>query len=117
MWGLGLAIRWIAKPIRLGLSHERIQSMTTPELTFLENPPALAVGSDGSEPPDGPGSLLYILEHKYRIPKPDAILIVDEVVLSFFKCSSRIENVRAWLVAAACNGARHYHRQRTTSAC
>ena len=88
------------------------------EFDFLENPPALAMGSDGSsEPPDGMDSLLLdLLVRKACIPRAGAVLLLEEVMLLYFRVSMRIENPRGWLVAATCNAARQYHATHPDSA-
>lgn len=54
--------------------------------------------------------LLYVACRKFRIPDPDAENLIQEVFLSFLQTGTKIENVRAWLVAAMCNASRHYWR-------
>lgn len=54
--------------------------------------------------------LLSVACRKFRVPEPDAEALLQEVFLSFLQAGSRIDNVRAWLVAAMCNASRHYHR-------
>jgi hypothetical protein len=95
--------------------------MASQGITFLENPPVLAVAG-GIEPPDGGGEppdrpelnalLLYITKQKYRIPEADAREILNEVVCSFMLNAGSVKNARAWMVAATCNASRHYCRER-----
>jgi hypothetical protein len=89
--------------------------MASRGITFLENPPLLAVTAGGSEPPDGPelpDLLRYIMENKFRIPEADAREILNDVMCSFVLNAGSVKNARAWMVAATCNASRHYWRQR-----
>ncbi len=54
--------------------------------------------------------LLSVACRKFRVPDADAENLLQEVFLSFLQTGTRIENVRAWLVAAICNASRHYWR-------
>lgn len=54
--------------------------------------------------------LLYVACRKFRIPDSDAENLIQEVFLSFLQTGTKIDNVRAWLVAAMCNASRHYWR-------
>lgn len=54
--------------------------------------------------------LLYVACRKFRIPDTDAENLIQEVFLSFLQTGTRIDNIRAWLVAAMCNASRHYWR-------
>lgn len=54
--------------------------------------------------------LLYVACRKFRVPDSDAENLIQEVFLSFMQTGTKIENVRAWLVAAMCNASRHYWR-------
>jgi RNA polymerase sigma factor (sigma-70 family) len=54
--------------------------------------------------------LLWVACRKFRIPDCDAENLIQEVFLSFLQTGTKIENVRAWLVAAMCNASRHYWR-------
>lgn len=54
--------------------------------------------------------LLYVACRKFRIPDCDAESLIQEVFLSFLQTGTKIENIRAWLVAAICNASRHYWR-------
>lgn len=54
--------------------------------------------------------LLYVACRKFRIPDCDAENLIQEVFLSFLQTATKIDNVRAWLVAAMCNASRHYWR-------
>lgn len=56
--------------------------------------------------------LVVLVCRKFRVPEDDALGLVHEVFLSFLRCRRDIENQRAWLIAAACNAARGYWRQR-----
>lgn len=54
--------------------------------------------------------LLYVACRKFRIPDCDAENLIQDVFLSFLQTGTKIDNVRAWLVAAMCNASRHYWR-------
>ncbi|MEA2329176.1 MAG: hypothetical protein QOE68_4135 [Thermoanaerobaculia bacterium] len=54
--------------------------------------------------------LLYVACRKFRVAEVDAENLIQEVFLSFLQTCTRIENVRAWLVAAMCNASRHHWR-------
>lgn len=54
--------------------------------------------------------LLYVASRKFRIPESDSENLIQEVFLSFLQTGTKIDNVRAWLVAAMCNASRHYWR-------
>lgn len=54
--------------------------------------------------------LLYVACRKFRIPDCDAENLIQEVFLSYLQTGTKIENIRAWLVAAMCNASRHYWR-------
>jgi RNA polymerase sigma factor (sigma-70 family) len=54
--------------------------------------------------------LLYVACRKFRIPDSDAENLIQEVFLSYLQTGTKIENIRAWLVAAMCNASRHYWR-------
>ena len=59
--------------------------------------------------------LLSVACRKFRVPESDAEGVLQEVFLSFLQTGTRIENVRAWLVAAICNASRHYWRSQGRS--
>ena len=54
--------------------------------------------------------LLFVGCRKFQIDQGEAENLVQEVFLSFLQTQTRIENVRAWLVAAMCNASRHHWR-------
>src|SRR4028119_399154 len=54
--------------------------------------------------------LLYVACRKFRIPDTDAESLIQEVFLSYLQTGTKIENIRAWLVAAMCNASQHYWR-------
>jgi RNA polymerase sigma factor (sigma-70 family) len=54
--------------------------------------------------------LQYVACRKFRIPECDAENLIQEVFLSYLQTGTKIENIRAWLVAAMCNASRHYWR-------
>lgn len=58
------------------------------------------------------GFLVALVCQKFRVPDDDALGLIHEVFLSFLRCRRDIVHQRAWLVAAACNAARGYWRQR-----
>jgi|SRR5882724_11986708 len=54
--------------------------------------------------------LLSIGTNKFRVPEPEAEALIQEVFLSLMTTTTRVENVKAWLIAAMCNASRHYWR-------
>ena len=54
--------------------------------------------------------LLHIACRKFRVGEPDAESLLQEVFLSFMTTTTKVENIKAWLVAAMCNASRHYWR-------
>lgn len=54
--------------------------------------------------------LLFVACRKFRIPEIDAENLIQDVFLSFIQTGTKVENIRAWLVAAMCNASRHYWR-------
>ncbi|HEY2829104.1 MAG TPA: sigma-70 family RNA polymerase sigma factor [Thermoanaerobaculia bacterium] len=54
--------------------------------------------------------LLFIASRKFHIADGEAENLIQEVFLSFLQTCTRIDNVRAWLVAAMCNASRHFWR-------
>ena len=54
--------------------------------------------------------LLAVACRKFRVPEGDAEGLLQEVFVSYLQTGVKIENVRAWLVAAICNASRHYWR-------
>jgi RNA polymerase sigma factor (sigma-70 family) len=54
--------------------------------------------------------LLFVACRKFRIPDCDAENLIQDVFLSYLQTGTKIDNVRAWLVAAMCNASRHYWR-------
>src|SRR5205809_361096 len=54
--------------------------------------------------------LLFVACRKFQIDQSESENLVQEVFLSFLQTQTRIENVRAWLVAAMCNASRHLWR-------
>src|SRR5207253_4996733 len=56
--------------------------------------------------------LHYVAAVKFRIPDADAEALVHEAMISLLTTRDTIVNVRAWLIAAVCNGSRHYWRCR-----
>ena len=72
----------------------------------------------GGEPPLDVGDLyilhrpllLHIACRKFRIGETEAESLLQEVFVSFMTTTTKVENVKAWLVAAMCNASRHYWR-------
>lgn len=56
--------------------------------------------------------LFFVACRKFRVDEADAENLIQEVFLSLLQTCTRIENVRAWLVAAMCNASRYYWRVR-----
>lgn len=54
--------------------------------------------------------LMHIGARKFRIPESEAEPLIQEVFVSYMMTTTRVQNVRAWLVAAMCNASRHYWR-------
>jgi RNA polymerase sigma factor (sigma-70 family) len=59
--------------------------------------------------------LLFVACRKFRIADGEAENLIQEVFLSFLQTGTRIDNVRAWLVAAMCNASRHFWRNQGRS--
>jgi len=55
---------------------------------------------------------MYVAAVKFRVPDADAEALVHEAMVALLTTRDGIVNVRAWLVAAVCNGSRHYWRCR-----
>ncbi|MEA2239555.1 MAG: hypothetical protein QOC81_4279 [Thermoanaerobaculia bacterium] len=83
-------------------------------------PPTALPGSP--PPPDEPAPdigelyvrhrtlLMHIGSRKFRIPESEAESLIQEVFLSFMTTTTKISNIKSWLVAAMCNASRHYWR-------
>ena len=54
--------------------------------------------------------LLHVACRKFRVPDSDAENLMQEVFLAYMQSEARVENTKAWLVAAMCNASRHYWR-------
>jgi RNA polymerase sigma factor (sigma-70 family) len=54
--------------------------------------------------------LLHVACRKFRVPDADAENLMQEVFLAYMQSEARVENTKAWLVAAMCNASRHYWR-------
>jgi RNA polymerase sigma factor, sigma-70 family len=54
--------------------------------------------------------LLHIGSRKFHVPESDAEALIQEIFLSLMNTITKVENVRAWLIAAMCNASRHYWR-------
>jgi len=79
--------------------------------------PAIPAQASGGESPDigelyvqHRPLLLHIACRKFRVGENDAESLLQEVFLSFMTTTTKVENVKAWLVAAMCNASRHYWR-------
>ncbi len=57
--------------------------------------------------------LLFVAARKFNVPEEDCESIIQDAFLAFLETMAVIENPRAWLVAAVCNGSRHYWRTRS----
>ena len=57
--------------------------------------------------------LLHVACRKFRVPDSDAENLMQEVFLAYMQSESRVENTKAWLVAAMCNASRHDWRQQS----
>jgi RNA polymerase sigma factor (sigma-70 family) len=51
-----------------------------------------------------------VVIRKFRVPVDGADQLIDEVIDSYLGSQQRVENEKAWLVAALCNACRHYWR-------
>lgn len=86
-------------------------------------PPAERVDASVAEPSPDIGDLyvqhrsllVHIACRKFRVPEPDAESLMQEVFVSLMTTTTKVENVRAWLVAAMCNASRHYWRGQSRS--
>src|SRR6266699_7243314 len=54
--------------------------------------------------------LLHVACRKFRVPDSAAENLMQEVFLSYMQTEAKVENTKAWLVAAMCNASRHYWR-------
>jgi RNA polymerase sigma factor (sigma-70 family) len=95
--------------------------VTVYELEVMESSAGPAVAPLPVEPPRPMPDIgdLYIehrplLPHiacrKFRIGETEAESLLQEVFVSFMTTTTKVENVKAWLVAAMCNASRHYWR-------
>jgi RNA polymerase sigma factor (sigma-70 family) len=57
--------------------------------------------------------LLHVACRKFRVPESDGENLMQEVFLAYMQADGRVENTKAWLVAAMCNASRHYWRQQS----
>jgi len=84
------------------------------------NPGVPEVGMDGSalgQPPDVGvlyeqyrDLLMHVACRKFRVPEADGENLMQEVFLAYMQTEAKVENTKAWLVAAMCNASRHYWR-------
>jgi RNA polymerase sigma factor (sigma-70 family) len=58
------------------------------------------------------GLLLYVAARKFHVPAMDCEALVHEALMALLQACVRIENPKAWLVAAVCNASRAYWRTR-----
>src|SRR5258708_24603275 len=54
--------------------------------------------------------LLHVACRKFRVPDSDAENLMQEVFLAYMQTEAKVENTKAWLVAAMCNASRHFWR-------
>lgn len=54
--------------------------------------------------------LHYVGARKFSVPDEAVDTLINEVFLTYMQTGTRIEDVRAWFVAAMCNACRHYWR-------
>jgi RNA polymerase sigma factor (sigma-70 family) len=57
--------------------------------------------------------LLFVAARKFRVPEEECESILQDAFLALLETLALVENPRAWLVAAVCNGSRHYWRTRS----
>jgi RNA polymerase sigma factor (sigma-70 family) len=93
-----------------GRSGKPPQPPRTPAPAQPPHPPSSAADDVATLYVDHRNLLLFIACRKFRIPDSDAENLIQEVFLSFLQNSTKIDNIRAWLVAAMCNASRHYWR-------
>lgn len=55
--------------------------------------------------------LWYVATVKFRVPAPDAEEILQAAAISLITVGTQVVDARAWLIAAVCNGCRHYWRR------
>ena len=101
------------------LDFDVVESTSASVATFAESGTFASLPVPPSEPqPDEIGDLyilhrpllLHIACRKFRIGENEAESLLQEVFLSFMTTTTKVENVKAWLVAAMCNASRHYWR-------
>ena len=88
------------------------------DLDVVETAPPVPVHTGAGEEPPDVGELyishrpllLHIACRKFRIGEAEAESLLQEVFLSFMTTTTKVENIKAWLVAAMCNASRHYWR-------
>jgi RNA polymerase sigma factor (sigma-70 family) len=54
--------------------------------------------------------LLHVACRKFSVPDSDAENLMQEVFLAYMQTEARVEDTKAWLVAAMCNASRYYWR-------
>ncbi|HKR67089.1 MAG TPA: sigma-70 family RNA polymerase sigma factor [Thermoanaerobaculia bacterium] len=91
-----------------GEKPPRAQAETAP--AGVPHPPSSAADEVETLYVEHRSLLLFVACRKFRIPDCDAENLIQEVFLSFLQNSTKIDNIRAWLVAAMCNASRHYWR-------
>lgn len=93
-----------------GRARSEKKSQTQPRSNEPAPPPSTAADDVEALYIEHRTLLLYVACRKFRIPDSDAENLIQEVFLSFLQTGTKIDNVRAWLVAAMCNASRHYWR-------
>lgn len=78
---------------------------------MLDAPAAPAEGQDiGATYEEYRELLLHVACRKFRVPETEAENLMQEVFLAFLQNDAKVEDTKAWLVAAMCNASRHYWR-------
>ncbi len=54
--------------------------------------------------------LLHVACRKFFVPESEAENLMQEVFLAFLENDEKVDDAKAWLVAAMCNASRHYWR-------
>lgn len=78
---------------------------------MLETPvPSDRAGDIGATYEEYRELLLHVACRKFGVPEADAENLMQEVFLAFIENETKVEDTKAWLVAATCNASRHYWR-------
>ena len=99
-----------ASDVATASAHPRSEVKTPARTETIDAPPSTAADDVESLYVRHRTLLLYVACRKFRVPDTDAENLIQEVFLSFLQTGTKIENIRAWLVAAMCNASRHYWR-------